>query len=113
MAQFSQTDFARQAQTTAANLAKQAQAASKNASEGFTRFVEGDEQGAKARSPRASNIDESKRSFWDDFSSLADQRKETGSGGSSAIGTSAMGKGRAGGGAAPPTKKKNDEWDDW
>jgi ADP-ribosylation factor GTPase-activating protein 1 len=94
-------------------LAKQAQAAGKNASEGFNRFVEGDEQGAKPRSPRTANMDENKRSFWDDFSSLADQRKEAGNGGSSAIGTSAMGKGRAAGGVTPPTKKKTDEWDDW
>jgi len=108
--QFSQTDFARQAQTTAAILAKQAQAAGKNASEGFNRFVEGDEQGGHAR---ASNMDETRKSFWDDFSNLADQRKEAGSAGSSAIGTSAMGKGRAGGSAAPPAKKKTDEWDDW
>ncbi len=56
-------------------------------------------------------FDESKRSFWDEFSSVAEQRQQSGS--SSSIGTSAMGKGgsRSGPAANPPTKK--DEWDDW
>lgn len=63
-------------------------------------------------------MDDSKRDFWDDFSSLADQNnqhKQQRSTGTGAIGTSAMkggGSGGGSGGAAPPAKKK-DEWDDW
>lgn len=52
-------------------------------------------------------MDESKKSFWDDFASLADQRKPQ----SSSIGTSAMGKGSNSTARAPAAKK--DEWDDW
>lgn len=53
-------------------------------------------------------IDESKRGFWDDFSSIPEQqrlRKE----GNSSIGTSAMGKGSGGGAKGG----KRDDWDDW
>lgn len=59
---------------------------------------------------RQAPIDESKRDFWDDFSSLADQQQQKPAG-SGAIGTAAMGKGRTGGAATAPPKK--DEWDDW
>lgn len=55
-------------------------------------------------------MDESRRTFWDDFSNLADQKQQQQQ--PSAIGTSAMGMGKRGPAAAAP-KKKNDEWDDW
>jgi ADP-ribosylation factor GTPase-activating protein 1 len=51
------------------------------------------------------------KDFWDDFSSLADQRAEARAAGSGAIGTAAMGK-KAGAGGKPPAKKQ-DDWDDW
>jgi len=103
--QIADSDFAAQARQAAAQAAKSAQTGAKSAQEGFTRFVEGPTSGGYSAVP----MDESKRAFWDDFSSLADQRKAQ----SSSIGTSAMGKGAPGssGGGAPP--KKKDEWDDW
>lgn len=57
-------------------------------------------------------MDESKKAFWDDFSSVADQRHGTGPKYSS-IGTSAMGKANKGGASGSATAKKDDEWDDW
>lgn len=104
MRQLAEGDFARQAQMTAAQLARQAQLAGKNASDGFNRFVEGSD------TRREAPLDESKKSFWDDFSNLADERAQQQQKSNSAIGTSAIGMGKKGG-AAP--KKQADEWDDW
>lgn len=86
-----------------------------SAQERFNRFVEGPEgdgSGSGSRSHQAP-LDETKKDFWDDFSSLADQRHGTGAKYSS-IGTSAMGK-APGKTTAPAaaTSKKDDEWDDW
>lgn len=61
-------------------------------------------------------MDENRRSFWDDFSALAnDGTKRQQQQQSSAIGTSAMGMGnkRGGAGAKPQPKKQDDGWDDW
>ncbi|WKT46273.1 Arf GTPase activating protein [Fusarium oxysporum f. sp. vasinfectum] len=102
--QFAEGDFAKQAQLTASAFAKQAQAAGKNAQEGFTRFVEGPENQKSREAP----LDESKKSFWDEFSNLADQRQPA----NNSIGTSAMGMGKKST-AAPPPKKQDDAWDDW
>ncbi|KAM0252294.1 hypothetical protein ACHAP5_001280 [Fusarium lateritium] len=102
--QIADGDFAKQAQLTASAFAKQAQAAGKNAQEGFTRFVEGPEN----QKGRGAPLDESKKSFWDEFSNLADQRQP----GHNAIGTSAMGMGKKST-TAPPPKKQDDAWDDW
>ncbi|KAM5377726.1 hypothetical protein ACJA88_006407 [Fusarium oxysporum] len=102
--QFAEGDFAKQAQLTASAFAKQAQAAGKNAQEGFTRFVEGPENQKGREAP----LDESKKSFWDEFSNLADQRQPA----NNSIGTSAMGMGKKST-AAPPPKKQDDAWDDW
>ncbi|KAI0022771.1 zinc finger protein gcs1 [Xylariomycetidae sp. FL0641] len=101
--QLSESDFAAQARSAAGNAGKAVQAGALGAHERFNRFVEGPD--GKAKSP----IDESKKSFWDDFSAVADQRHGTGPKYSS-IGTSAMGK--APGKNATPAKK-DDEWDDW
>jgi ADP-ribosylation factor GTPase-activating protein 1 len=81
------------------------------AQEKFNRFVEGPDGSASSRSHQTP-LDESKKDFWDDFASLADQRHGTGAKYSS-IGTSAMGKaaGKSTGPAA--AKKQDDEWDDW
>ncbi|KAG5981469.1 hypothetical protein E4U55_002892 [Claviceps digitariae] len=102
--QIAEGDFAKQAQLTAAQLAKQAQLAGKSAQDGFTRFVEGNDGPQRRHAP----LDESRKDFWDDFSSLAEQKKQT----SSSIGTSAMGVGKRGG-AGGPAAKKQDDWDDW
>ncbi|KEY70948.1 hypothetical protein S7711_00787 [Stachybotrys chartarum IBT 7711] len=104
-------DFAKQAQLTAAQIARQAQLAGKNAQDGFNKFVEG---GPDQRS-RQAPLDESRKDFWDSFSSLADQQQQQRKPANSAIGTSAMGMGKSSRGpaaAAPPPPKK-DEWDDW
>jgi ADP-ribosylation factor GTPase-activating protein 1 len=89
---------------TASAFAKQAQAAGKNAQDGFSRFVEGPDHQKSRDAP----LDESKKSFWDEFSNLADQRQPA----NNSIGTSAMGMGKKNT-AAPPPKKQDDAWDDW
>ncbi|KAI1329719.1 ADP-ribosylation factor GTPase-activating protein GCS1 [Xylariaceae sp. FL0255] len=111
--QLSESDFAAQARSAAGNVGKAAQAGAMSAQERFNRFVEGDESGAGGSSrPRQAPLDETKKDFWDSFSSLADQRHGQGPKYSS-IGTSAMGKapGKGSGPGAPA--KKDDEWDDW
>jgi ADP-ribosylation factor GTPase-activating protein 1 len=102
-------DFAKQAQLTAAQLARQAQQAGKNAQEGFNRFVEGGDN------QRNAPLDESRKGFWDDFSSLADQQQQQQQQrkpANSAIGTGTMGMSKRGGPAAA-SQKKGDDWDDW
>ena len=97
--------MAAQARIAAGTVAKTAQTGAKTASEGFHRFVEGPSASGYSQVP----FDESKRAFWDDLSSVADQRKQD----SSSIGTSAMGKGGSTRSAAAPPAGKKDEWDDW
>ncbi|KAI1852500.1 hypothetical protein JX265_011136 [Neoarthrinium moseri] len=104
--QISESDFAAQAKIAAGNVGRVAQSGAKNAQEGFNRFVEGPD----GQRQRSGNIDESKKAFWDDFSSVADQRHGSGPKYSS-IGTSAMGANKGPGGGA--AGKKDDEWDDW
>ncbi|TQN69665.1 Electron transfer flavoprotein subunit beta, partial [Colletotrichum shisoi] len=105
--QLAESDFAKQAQRVA-------QQSARNAQEGFNRFVEGGPNNGGAGHGGASRqapLDESKKDFWDSFSSLADQRQGNSS---SSIGTAAMGKGgKTGGAAAPAAKKDNEGWDDW
>ncbi|KAK1756008.1 putative zinc finger protein gcs1 protein [Echria macrotheca] len=101
--QLAESDLAAQARNAAAQAAKSAQAGAKTASEGFHRFVEGPSASGYRQVP----FDESKRSFWDDFSNAAEQKKQE----SSSIGTSAMGKGSTR--SAPSAKQSKDEWDDW
>ncbi|KAI1817803.1 ADP-ribosylation factor GTPase-activating protein GCS1 [Poronia punctata] len=112
--QLSETDFAAQARFAAGNVGRVAQVGAMTAQERFSRFVEGpDENRGGIRSTQAP-LDETKKDFWDSFSSLADQRHGTG-GKHSSIGTSAMGKaaGKNAGATAPVPAKKDDEWDDW
>ena len=105
--QWADSDFAKQAHVAAGQVGRVAQQGARNAQEGFSRFVEG---------PRDNNgyqqapMDDSKKDFWDSFSSLADQQQQKPAN-SSAIGTAAMGKGRAGASAPPPQKK--DDWEEW
>jgi ADP-ribosylation factor GTPase-activating protein 1 len=104
--QFAEGDFAKQAQLTAAQLARQAQQAGKSAQDGFSKFVDGPEGRPKEA------MDDSRKSFWDDFSSIGTQNKPS----NSAIGTSAMGMGKSRGGAGSGAAQKpeqSDEWDDW
>ncbi|KAK4165218.1 hypothetical protein QBC43DRAFT_343926 [Cladorrhinum sp. PSN259] len=86
--QIAESDFAAQARTAAATAAKTAQAGAKTASEGLTRFVEGPSAGGY-KPVSNTNFDESKRAFWDEFASAADNRKTSGN----SIGTAAMNKG--------------------
>lgn len=105
--QIAESDFAAQARVAAANAAKAAQAGTKTASEGLTRFVEGP-SGSGYKPVRSENFDESKRAFWDDFASAADNRKTSGN----SIGTSALG-GNKPSSSAPPKQNNKDEWEDW
>ncbi len=86
--------------------------AGKNAQDGFTRFVEGNEN-----QRRDAPLDESKKDFWDSFSSLADeqQQQQQQKPKNSSIGTSAMGMGKtkSSSGGPPAQNTKSDEWDDW
>jgi ADP-ribosylation factor GTPase-activating protein 1 len=104
--QLAESDLAAQARvaagTVAGTVAKTAQSGAKTASEGFHRFVEGPSAGGYSQVP----FDETKRAFWDDFSSVAETKKD------SSIGTSAMGKGGSSSRPNQPAAKK-DEWDDW
>lgn len=107
--QVGESDFAAQAKGWGSRLAQTAQMSARSASEGFNKFVEGSD-GHSSTTSRKVPLDESKKSFWDDFASAADQRKPQGS----SIGTSAMGKGAGSGGATTAASKKSkDEWDDW
>ncbi|KAJ9149067.1 ADP-ribosylation factor GTPase-activating protein GCS1 [Pleurostoma richardsiae] len=107
--QIAESDIAAQARNTAGQVARQAQLGARNAQDSFSRFVEGQPGPGGQSQYRQVPIDESKKSFWDDFSSLADQRNQ----GSSAIGTAAMGKGGSRGAAANPKAQQQDDWDDW
>lgn len=102
--QIAESDLAKQAQVTAAQVARQAQQGARTANDGFMRFVEGDQPGARQR---AAPLDETRKDFWDDFNTIAEQRQPA----SSSIGTAAMGKGGRTG--AGPAKKKDDDWDEW
>ncbi|KAK7715019.1 ADP-ribosylation factor GTPase-activating protein gcs1 [Diaporthe eres] len=104
--QVGQSDFAAQAKVFGGRIGQSVQQGARSASENFNKFVEGGPESSQGGS-RAAPLDESKKSFWDDFASLADQRKPQ----SSSIGTSAMGKGSNSTARAPAAKK--DEWDDW
>ncbi|KAI1822777.1 ADP-ribosylation factor GTPase-activating protein GCS1 [Xylaria intraflava] len=112
--QLSESELAAQARFAASNVGRAAQAGAMNAHERFNRFVEGPDVNASSRSAD-SPLDKTKKDFWDDFSSLADQRHGTGAKYSS-IGTSAMGKApgkNSSAAAAPAAAKKDDDWDDW
>lgn len=80
--------------------------AGKNAQDGFNRFVEGNEH-----QRRDAPLDESKKDFWDSFSSLADQQQQQPK--NSSIGTSAMGMGKNKSSSGPAQKTNSDDWDDW
>ncbi|KAI1179447.1 ADP-ribosylation factor GTPase-activating protein GCS1 [Nemania sp. FL0916] len=111
--QLSDSDFAAQARFAAGNVGRAAQVGALSAQERFNRFVEGPEAGQHGAGSQQAPLDESKKDFWDDFSSLADQRHGTGAKYSS-VGTSAMGRAPARSGSGPvAAKKKDDEWDDW
>ncbi|KAI1273147.1 ADP-ribosylation factor GTPase-activating protein GCS1 [Xylaria sp. FL0933] len=116
--QLSDSDFAAQARFAAGNVGRAAQVGALSAQERFNRFVEGPDgsnsSSASGSRSRQAPLDESKKDFWDDFSSLADQRHGTGAKYSS-IGTSAMGKapGKSATGGPAGAKGNDDEWDDW
>lgn len=108
--QLAESDLAAQARvaagTVAGTVAKTAQTGARTASEGFHRFVEGPSASGYGRvQGQGQGFDEGKRAFWDDFSSVAEQKKD------SSIGTAAMGKGESSRPSQPA--KKDDGWDDW
>ncbi len=117
------SDLAAQARVVGGNVAgtvaRSAQHGARTAQESFSRFVEGAPGGASGTYRPVAGMDENKRAFWDDFSSIADQRTTTAAPPrKTTIGTTAMGKrsssssGGAMGGADAGVSKK-DEWDDW
>lgn len=78
--------------------------AGRNAQQDLSRFVEGPDH--RQRASRDAPLDASRKDFWDDFSSLADQQQRHHAK-TSSIGTSAMGMGKKGGAAQKP--KVSDE----
>ncbi|PHH53685.1 ADP-ribosylation factor GTPase-activating protein GCS1 [Ceratocystis fimbriata CBS 114723] len=98
------------AQTAAQQVARSATMGAKTAQDGFNRFVEGGNGSSTSRGAggyRQAPIDDSKKDFWDSFSSIAEDRNAH-----TSIGTAAMG------GASKKThnsnistKKKDDDWD--
>ncbi|KKA29515.1 hypothetical protein TD95_001575 [Thielaviopsis punctulata] len=95
------------AQTAAQQVARSAAVGARSAQDGFNRFVEGGAAaaggGMATRGYRQAPIDDSKKDFWDSFSSIAEDRNTP-----SSIGTAAMGKKNT---APAPAAKKDDEWD--
>ncbi|KAK7749009.1 ADP-ribosylation factor GTPase-activating protein gcs1 [Cytospora paraplurivora] len=107
--QVGESDFAAQARMFGGRVAQSATQGVRSAQENLNKFVEGPDSRPGGASRNVAPLDESKKSFWDDFASLADQRKAQ----NSSIGTSAMGKGNKAPAGAGATKKSQDEWDDW
>ncbi|CAK7565657.1 MAG: ADP-ribosylation factor GTPase-activating protein gcs1 [Sporothrix epigloea] len=116
--QIADSDLAAQARVVSSNVARSAQIGARSAQEGFNRFVEGSGSSAGGLSAghyRAVNpgMDMSRRAFWDDFSSIADQPTAAAPPRKTTVGTMAMGKGGSGGSSAPADAGKKDEWEDW
>ncbi|CAK7233049.1 ADP-ribosylation factor GTPase-activating protein gcs1 [Sporothrix curviconia] len=115
--QIAESDLAAQARVVSGNVARQAQMGARSAQEGFNRFVEGSAggSGGSGGQYRAVNtgMDESRRAFWDDFSSIAEQPAAAAPPRKTTVGTMAMGKGSSGGSSGPADSGKKDEWEDW
>ncbi|KAL1900106.1 ADP-ribosylation factor GTPase-activating protein gcs1 [Sporothrix stenoceras] len=115
--QIAESDLAAQARVVSGNVARSAQQGARTAQEGFNRFVEGGAAGGSSSGGqyRAVNtgMDESKRAFWDDFSSIADTPATSAPARKTTVGTMAMGKGSSSSGPAEATSGKKDEWEDW
>lgn len=86
--------MAAQARVQAANWGQNLQAGARGAADQFNRFVEGEDEGRHGAA--RSRVDPERKSFWDDFSSLASEEQSgharSGSR-SDVIGTAAMRKG--------------------
>ncbi|CAK7224126.1 ADP-ribosylation factor GTPase-activating protein gcs1 [Sporothrix bragantina] len=115
--QIAESDLAAQARVVSGNVARSAQMGARSAQEGFNRFVEGSggAGGGSGGQYRAVNtgMDESRRAFWDDSSSIADQPAASAPPRKTTVGTMAMGKGSSGGSSGPADSGKKDEWEDW
>ncbi|KAL2761179.1 hypothetical protein ACRALDRAFT_1059164 [Sodiomyces alcalophilus JCM 7366] len=109
--QIAESDLGRQAQAAASQVGRVAQHSARNAQSSLHRFVEGTKD---ETAYRPAPVEESRRGFWDNFSSLADaraqQHKDQQSSHSS-IGTSAIKSASSNMAAAPVSRK--DEWDAW
>lgn len=128
--QLAESDFAAQARMQAANWGQNLQTGVRGAADQFNRFVEGEDG-----RPTRAGVEPERRDFWDDFSSLGEERHGNGnsharSGSrSDVIGTAAMRKGPATSslansstpeptgkegteGGASSTAKGKDDWDD-
>lgn len=106
--QLAEADLATQARLKAAQVAQNIQSGTKNASESFNRFVEGESNPTSTPSSRPRDtVDPDKRDFWDSFAAAAEERSSTTSK-TSAIGTAAMRKG----GYGPTGGVKKENWDE-
>ncbi|OAX84082.1 hypothetical protein ACJ72_01540, partial [Emergomyces africanus] len=103
--QLAETDLAAQARLAASEVTRNVQTGTRGAADAFSRFVEG--PSAERISPGGSQrrtFEPERKDFWDDFAALADETRNSG-----AIGTTAMrrpGGGEGGGGGAgggPPS----------
>ena len=113
--QIAESDLAAQARAVSGNVARSAQMGARSAQENFNRFVEGSgsSSGGQYRAVNNSGMDEDKRAFWDDFSSIADKPVVAGPPRKTTVGTMAMGKGNSGASSGPADSGKKDEWEDW
>lgn len=86
-------------------MAQNAQKATKDAAEQFSRFVEGE-----GGSSSSKTVEPEKRDFWDSFGALGESTKK-----SSTVGTAAMkGGGSSGtGGKGIGGGKGEDGWEEW
>ncbi|KAL5604221.1 hypothetical protein BROUX41_002203 [Berkeleyomyces rouxiae] len=96
------------AQTAAQQVARSATMGAKTAQDGFSRFVEGGNGSAGHSSAgyRQAPLDDTKKDFWDSFSSIAEDRNPH-----TSIGTSAMGGASKKNNSNISAKKKEDDWD--
>ncbi|APA08802.1 hypothetical protein SS1G_02593 [Sclerotinia sclerotiorum 1980 UF-70] len=105
-AKIAESEVAKQAQLTAAQVARNAQNGAKTAAEGFNRFVEGSGSGSSRDVP----IDESKKDFWDSFADAGAKRQHAPS---ASIGTAAVKRNGGSGNGSGVTAKKDDDWEKW
>ncbi|KAL1956242.1 hypothetical protein VTO42DRAFT_7502 [Malbranchea cinnamomea] len=121
-----ESELAAQARMAAADLSRNLQTSARGAAEHFNRFVEGPSDDRRTANRR---FEPERKDFWDEFSSIGEQRRATGAvstsrgaGSSGAIGTAALKKetpfsssvSASAPGAASSTSisKDKDEWDD-
>ncbi|PGH20349.1 hypothetical protein AJ80_03617 [Polytolypa hystricis UAMH7299] len=119
-----QSDLASHARTAATEVSRGLQTGVRGATDSLSRFVEGpDGQQQQPRQQRGSSREPERKDFWDEFSSVGEERSRRAAGagagaGSGAIGTAAMRRSNtttattASSAAAAGKKKDDGGWDD-